>query len=191
VHVQDGCFVNGFCSSPPKTLLLEHRLCSRMNCASLELGLAIFTTKILWSDVIPNPSLSYHQQQQFFVRLCAEILGDCLIGSHMLPKRVSGCNYNNFLRWHLNGLLKDAVSIWAFNTTVLHHITVVKYISGCPKIILGFELIPDVKLQFPSLHAHLTWIPEMVSVGMLDRSVPIQSIIEKKSSVEANKLEVK
>jgi hypothetical protein len=39
-----------------------------------------------------------------------------------------------------------------FNTTVLHHITAVKYISR------RLRIVADVKLQCPGLHAHLTEI---------------------------------
>jgi hypothetical protein len=44
-----------------------------------------------------------------------------------------------------------------FNTTVLHHITIVKCVSGCPKIILDAGLVADVKLLYSGLQAHLTW----------------------------------
>jgi hypothetical protein len=41
-----------------------------------------------------------------------------------------------------------------FNTTVLHHITAIKYVNGCPKIIP----VVDVKFKFPGLHVHPTLI---------------------------------
>jgi hypothetical protein len=40
--------------------------------------------------------------------------------------------------------------------TVLHHMEVMKTATGCPKIILDAEMVMDVKLLFPGLHAHLT-----------------------------------
>jgi hypothetical protein len=46
--------------------------------------------------------------------------------------------------------------ICGFNTTVLCHITAMKCINGCPKIILDAGLVIDMKLQFPDLHAHQT-----------------------------------
>jgi hypothetical protein len=42
------------------------------------------------------------------------------------------------------------IFICAFNTTLLHYITFVKYLNGCSKIILDAGLVTDVKL-----HAHL------------------------------------
>jgi hypothetical protein len=44
-----------------------------------------------------------------------------------------------------------------FNTTVLHHITAMKCVSG-PKTILDAGVVALVKLQFCGLHAHLTSI---------------------------------
>jgi hypothetical protein len=56
-----------------------------------------------------------------------------------------------------------------FNTTVLH-VTVLKYVNGCPKITLVAGLVMDVKLHFPGPHAHLTSIPSMMcsSVGTFE-----------------------
>jgi hypothetical protein len=42
--------------------------------------------------------------------------------------------------------------------TALHHIITVKCVNSYPNIILGDGLDADVSLQFPGLHAHLTWI---------------------------------
>jgi hypothetical protein len=43
-----------------------------------------------------------------------------------------------------------------FNTVVLHHMAVMKYVSDCPKITLNAALVVDVKLWFPGLCAPLT-----------------------------------
>jgi hypothetical protein len=43
-----------------------------------------------------------------------------------------------------------------FNTMVLHHIAVMKRVSGCPEIILDARLVMDRKLKFSGLHAYLT-----------------------------------
>lgn len=39
---------------------------------------------------------------------------------------------------------------------VLHHITVVKFISDCSKIIVDAGLVMEVMLWFLGLHIHLT-----------------------------------
>jgi hypothetical protein len=47
--------------------------------------------------------------------------------------------------------------ICSLNTTVLHHIAVMKCVSGSPRINLDAGLVGDMKLQFPGLlHVHLT-----------------------------------
>jgi hypothetical protein len=51
---------------------------------------------------------------------------------------------------------------------VLHHITVMKCVSGCRKIILDTGLDVDVKLQFHGLHTHLTGILSTFSVEMFE-----------------------
>jgi hypothetical protein len=39
---------------------------------------------------------------------------------------------------------------------------------GCPKIILDFSMVAEVKLQFPGLHAHLTSIFRFISMGIIE-----------------------
>jgi hypothetical protein len=55
-----------------------------------------------------------------------------------------------------------------FNTTVLHHITTMKCVNGCPKIIP----VVDVKFKFPGLHVHLTLIISIFSVGIFENQGP-------------------
>jgi hypothetical protein len=44
----------------------------------------------------------------------------------------------------------------AFTTKVPHHVTIVKLVNGCPKIILDAGVFVYVEFQFPGLHVHLT-----------------------------------
>jgi hypothetical protein len=53
--------------------------------------------------------------------------------------------------------------------TVLHHITAAKCDSGCLKIIMDAELVTDMKPQFPSLHADLTWILLIFLWGIFEK----------------------
>jgi hypothetical protein len=55
-----------------------------------------------WPDAIR----SHHLRRNVSTILWARILGDCLIGPHILPVRDSGCNCLNFLRTHLSGILE-------------------------------------------------------------------------------------
>jgi hypothetical protein len=64
------------------------------------------------------------------------ILGDCLVGPHISPARAGGGHYLNFLLTHLGIVLSVRVFARGFGSTVLHHITAAKCVSGCPKIIL-------------------------------------------------------
>jgi hypothetical protein len=51
---------------------------------------------------------------------------------------------------------------------VLHHIAVVKCVSGCPKIVMDTGLVVDMKLQFPGLHALLTLNLSIFCVGIFE-----------------------
>jgi hypothetical protein len=62
-------------------------------------------------------------------------LGDCPICLHILSERVGVHYCFNFLRTHFGELLRDVpfntrLDIWLLNTTVLHHITAVKWVNG-------------------------------------------------------------
>jgi hypothetical protein len=54
-------------------------------------------------------------------------------------------------------------SVDVLNRTALQHITLVKCVGTCPKT------VGDVKLQFPGLHAHLTSISYILSVGLFEQ----------------------
>jgi hypothetical protein len=53
-----------------------------------------------------------------------------------------------------------------FDMTLLLHVTVVKCVSGWPEIILGVELVTDMKLQHLGLHAHMASISRFLSMGI-------------------------
>jgi hypothetical protein len=49
--------------------------------------------------------------------------------------------------------------------------------QGCLKIILDGGLVTDVKLQFPGLHSHLTWIlSTFFSLGIFENHGPCHYI---------------
>jgi hypothetical protein len=83
------------------------------------------------------------------------------------------------------------VFVCSFNMTVLHHITVVKYVNCCLKIILDAGLVTDVKLQFPGLHAHLTWILSILSVAIFENEGLCHYNRQRNCGVEFSNLEVK
>jgi hypothetical protein len=67
-----------------------------------------------------------------------------------------------------------SIFAYGFNMMVLQHITDVKCVNGCPKIILHAALVVDMKLQFPGLHIHLTWILSICPVLISDNQGPCQ-----------------
>jgi hypothetical protein len=58
------------------------------------------------------------------------------------------------------------ILIYGFNMTVLHYITIMKCVNGCPKIVLDTGLVTDVKLQVPGLHAVLIKILSICFLGI-------------------------
>jgi hypothetical protein len=75
------------------------------------------------------------------------------------------------------------------NTTALDHATVMKWVNGCPKIIL----VAGVKLQFYALHGHLTSICSIFNSEEIlkPHPVPENSIPGMNFGVELNNLEPK
>jgi hypothetical protein len=51
----------------------------------------------MWSDESPHAIRSHQQQRPFSISPWAGISGDCLIGPHILPARVGGRDYLDFL----------------------------------------------------------------------------------------------
>jgi hypothetical protein len=105
-----------------------------------------------------------HKRSESILFLTCDYRGlfDTTLGPHILPAWVSSWNYLIFLWTCLSGLLEDTSFICiftcGFNPTVLHYITVVKCVNGCPKIILDTGLVTDVKLHSPGQHALFIWI---------------------------------
>jgi hypothetical protein len=53
--------------------------------------------KCMLSDENGHVIQTYHQQQQFSIKVWVGILGDTSLGPHILLSQVSGCSYFNFL----------------------------------------------------------------------------------------------
>jgi hypothetical protein len=115
-----------------------------------------YSEHLRW-DENPCATRSHHQRWQISVNLCAAILGDCLVGPHILPPHVSGSDNLDFLRTYLRGLLENV----SFNTRVhmwVQHngappLTAVKCVTSYPRIFLDAGFVADLKLQVPILNA--------------------------------------
>jgi hypothetical protein len=175
MHLQEVHSANGFCNSRSKTLRLQQRFYSRTNRASLEHQHSQRTC--VWSDENPHAILHYHPQRQFSANLWAGILGGCLISPHILPARISGRDYLNFLWTHVNGLLADVSFKMPLHTWFQH--------DGAPPHYnreLSWALDWPRTLQFHGLQARLAWIISILSFFLLffqcedmkNKSVPVQ-----------------
>jgi hypothetical protein len=51
--------------------------------------------------------MDYRHQQQFSITLCVGIVGDCLLGPHVLPHKFRGNHYRDFLLHNQPKLLED------------------------------------------------------------------------------------
>ena len=69
----------------------------------------IFNNKNLhiWSDLNPHATWERGHQQRFGVNIWAGIVGNCLIGPVVLPNRLTGQQYLNFLQTDLPALLEE------------------------------------------------------------------------------------
>jgi hypothetical protein len=70
-------------------------------------GITNIHNEHLWSDENPHAIRFHHQQRHFSVNLYTGILGDCVLGHNILPAKVNGRDYLNFLRTHLGALMED------------------------------------------------------------------------------------
>lgn len=61
----------------------------------------------IWDDENPHAVVQKGYQQRFSVNIWAGIVGDRLIGPYLLPQRLTGAIYLNFLRHVLPELLED------------------------------------------------------------------------------------
>jgi hypothetical protein len=81
-----------------------------------------------------------------------------------------------------------------FNTRVLHRITVVKCVGGCPKIILdagmvgrGHEAPVSCPACSPDLESSRFYVVEIYE----NQSLPVQSVLERNFGVEFSSVRVK
>jgi hypothetical protein len=101
---------------------------------------------------------------------------------HLLTAQAGGCEYLNFfwtVKWIIGRYVLHYVSLLVVSTQVLQCITAVKCISGCLKIMPDIGLVTDMTLQFPGLHAQMTWIFSIVFIGDIWKpgSLPLKSIL--------------
>jgi hypothetical protein len=101
----------------------------------------------------------YHHRQ-FSINFWAGILGNCLIHDNIFRIKLVAVIILNFFEHTLVGYWvmcpSTCVFTCGFNTTTLHHVTIVERVSGCPEIVLDAGMVVGVKLKFSELHAHLT-----------------------------------
>lgn len=60
-----------------------------------------------WCEINPHAVHESPHQQRFSLNVWLGVLGDHLIGPHILPRKLNGRRYLRFLRRHLPGLLED------------------------------------------------------------------------------------
>ena len=70
-------------------------------------GIFNFHNTHFWSDVNPHAVHESPHQQRFSLNVWLGVLGDRLIGPHILPRKHYGRGYLRFLRRDLPGLLED------------------------------------------------------------------------------------
>jgi hypothetical protein len=162
MHQHNVHSVKGFCSSRTKTvltvkvLLMDRSCCIRTGITSIH---SESDENIMWcGPTISNDSFS-------------STLGDFLVGPYILPGRVSGCNYLTFFWTHLNGLSEDEPFNRLLHMRFQDHITVLKCISGSPKIILdaGFDLGRETPVSCPECSRDLN--PLGTSLGIFENQV--------------------
>lgn len=70
-------------------------------------GIINFHNDHMWSDLNPHATYEDRHQQRFRVNVWAGILGDNLLGPHVLPHHLNGHTYHEFLTNTLPDLLDD------------------------------------------------------------------------------------
>jgi hypothetical protein len=109
-----------------------------------------------------------------------------LADSHVLSGWVSSFGYLCFLRRRWSGLSND-VSFNGHLHSWFQHDGEPKHLSGEVRQWLYATLVVDVKLRFPDLHVHLTWILYIAFYDIWKlRYVPVESILQRKCGVEFN-----
>ncbi|RZB40800.1 DDE 3 and/or HTH Tnp Tc3 2 domain containing protein [Asbolus verrucosus] len=82
-------------------ILMTHECCFTRN------GILNFHNTHHWAEVNPHIIHQSHFQHRFSINVWASITGSRLVGPFVLPARLTGENYLNFLRVHLPGLLEE------------------------------------------------------------------------------------
>jgi hypothetical protein len=68
-----------------------------------------FHNSHVWADENPQTTFQSRHQHRFSINLWAGILGDGLISPYILPQRLTGCSYLNFIVSTLPELLEDVL----------------------------------------------------------------------------------
>lgn len=70
-------------------------------------GIFNFHNKHIWSESNPHEICESKHQHQYSINVWAGIIGDSLIGPYILPNRLNGAAYRNFLENTLPNLIED------------------------------------------------------------------------------------
>jgi hypothetical protein len=70
-------------------------------------GIINFHNNHFWADVNPHGTMHSGHQQRFTINVWAGLIGDVLVGPHVLPRRLTGKRYRNFLENDLAQLLEE------------------------------------------------------------------------------------
>jgi hypothetical protein len=66
-----------------------------------------FHNQHVWADTNPSATIQSSHQQRFAINIWAGIIGECLFGPYVLPDKLNGQNYTDFLRTTLPDYLED------------------------------------------------------------------------------------
>jgi hypothetical protein len=70
-------------------------------------GIINFHNNHVWAEENPHAVVQSRHQQQFSINVWAGIIGDVLVGPHVLPQRLTGNSYRHFLENDLRTLSED------------------------------------------------------------------------------------
>jgi hypothetical protein len=65
-----------------------------------------FHNQHVWADTNPRATIQLSHQQRFAINIWAGIVGECLLGPYVLPDKLNGQNYTDFLRTALPDYLE-------------------------------------------------------------------------------------
>jgi hypothetical protein len=74
----------------------------------------------IWAEENPHAMVVRAHQQRFSINIWCGILGDTLVGPHILPPRLNGQDYRHFLEYILPTLLEDVPLATRRNMWFLH-----------------------------------------------------------------------